>query len=225
MTIYQLRVVLRDISPIIWRRILIPDEFNLADLHEVLQIAFDWTDEYIYQFHIHGKGYGRDGLHLDEPEAVKLLQFCFRPGERFRYLYNLSARWEADIRLEAVVAPDVKQIYPVCVGGQRAAPPEDGAGAWAYMERLDQHAPPFEEIQRIAEAMKVILEAGSNFSVQEAMGDLDEFRDSLERLEAYQEFRPDHFSRRQVNARLRAWSRGVGGQREGESANRVGDRS
>lgn len=87
------------------------------------------------------------------------------------------------------------------------------------MQKLDQHAPPLEEIQRMAEAARVILEAGPKISVQEAVGDLEEFRDSLERLEAYQEFQPDHFSRRQVNAQLRVWGRGEGGQREGASPN------
>ena len=223
MSIYQFRIVLRDISPLIWRRVLLQSESSLADLHAVLQIAFDWTDEYIHRFRIHGKEYGRchdGGMHFaDDPKAVKLTRFGFRPGERFRYVYNLSARWEADIRLEAVLEPDAKRAYPVCIGGQRAAPPEGGAGAWAYMQKLDQHAPPLEEIQRMAEVARVLLEAGPKISVQEAVGDLEEFRDSLERLEAYQEFQPDHFSRRQVNAQLRAWGRGEGGQREGASPN------
>lgn len=228
MSIYQLRVVLRDISPLIWRRVLLHSESSLADLHAVLQIAFDWTDQYIHRFHIHGKDYGRDhdgGIHFaDDPKAVPMTQFRFRPGERFRYLYNFTARWEADIRLEAVLESDPKRSYPVCTGGQRAAPPEGGAGAWTYMKKLHQHVPPLEEIQRMAEVVRVILEAGPKISVQEAVGDLEEFQDSLERLEAYQEFQPDHFSRRQVNARLRAWAQGEGGQGEGASANGGGDR-
>ncbi|MGV8118473.1 MAG: hypothetical protein AB2L14_01795 [Candidatus Xenobiia bacterium LiM19] len=39
--IYQLRVVLHDISPLIWRRILLSSDSTLKDLHAILQISFD----------------------------------------------------------------------------------------------------------------------------------------------------------------------------------------
>jgi hypothetical protein len=43
--IYQLRAVLRGISPLIWRRLLVRSDSTVAQLHEVLQIAFGWDDE------------------------------------------------------------------------------------------------------------------------------------------------------------------------------------
>ncbi len=45
--IYQLRVVLRGISPLVWRRFLVRDDSTLAQLHEVLQVAFGWDDEHL----------------------------------------------------------------------------------------------------------------------------------------------------------------------------------
>lgn len=39
-TVYQLRVVLREISPIIWRRLLVRADTTLAGLHDMLQVAF-----------------------------------------------------------------------------------------------------------------------------------------------------------------------------------------
>jgi hypothetical protein len=44
--IYQLRAVIRGISPMIWRRLLVRDDSTVAQLHEVLQIAFGWDDEH-----------------------------------------------------------------------------------------------------------------------------------------------------------------------------------
>jgi hypothetical protein len=38
--VYQLRVVLRGISPLIWRRLLIRSDSSIADLHRTLQIEF-----------------------------------------------------------------------------------------------------------------------------------------------------------------------------------------
>jgi len=42
LSVYQLRVVLRGISPLIWRRLLVRSDATLAELHAVLQVAFSW---------------------------------------------------------------------------------------------------------------------------------------------------------------------------------------
>jgi hypothetical protein len=38
--IYQLRAVLRGISPLIWRRLLVRSDSTVAQLHQALQVAF-----------------------------------------------------------------------------------------------------------------------------------------------------------------------------------------
>ena len=55
-SVYQLRIVLREISPLIWRRLLVCSDTPLAHLHTMLQIAFDWSDEHLHTFHVYGKG-------------------------------------------------------------------------------------------------------------------------------------------------------------------------
>jgi Plasmid pRiA4b ORF-3-like protein len=50
--IYQLRIVLRGISPLIWRRLLVRSDTTLAQLHLVLQILFDWSNEHLHHFRI-----------------------------------------------------------------------------------------------------------------------------------------------------------------------------
>jgi hypothetical protein len=56
--IYQLRVVLCGVSPLVWRRLLVASETSLAKLHEILQTAFDWSGEHLHRFLIHGAAYG-----------------------------------------------------------------------------------------------------------------------------------------------------------------------
>ena len=56
--IHQLRVVLCGVSPLVWRRLLVTSDTSLADLHDALQIAFDWSGEHVHRFRIHGKDYG-----------------------------------------------------------------------------------------------------------------------------------------------------------------------
>src|SRR5260370_39160905 len=56
--VYQLRICIREISPQIWRRLLVRSDSTIAQLHDTLQIAFGWTDEHLHQFLIRGKLYG-----------------------------------------------------------------------------------------------------------------------------------------------------------------------
>jgi hypothetical protein len=207
LNIYQLRIVLRGISPLIWRRVLVPNTTTLAHLHTLLQILFAWSDEHLHSFHIHGKEYGSSGA---PTHTVRLHDLRLHLGERFRYVYDFGAYWECDIRLEALLPRLARQVYPVCTGGKRAAPPEDCRGAWGYLERLDQHRlyPPLEAMQVVAEAITTVLAADPQTSVRAALGDLDEFREAVDCLEAYQAFQPEHFDRRTMNTQLQSvgWS-------------------
>jgi len=48
--IYQLRVLLCGVSPLVWRRLLVISETSLAELHEILQTAFAWSGEHLHRF-------------------------------------------------------------------------------------------------------------------------------------------------------------------------------
>jgi hypothetical protein len=56
--VYQFHILLLKISPAIWRRVLVPSDQNLADLHRTLQIVMGWDDTHLHRFLIHGKAYG-----------------------------------------------------------------------------------------------------------------------------------------------------------------------
>ena len=103
--IYRLHVWLRQISPMIWRRLLVRSDSTTTDLHYILQIAFGWSDEHLNRFHIHGQD---DGVYHDggigfstDPEHVQLGDFRFRVNERFLYEYDLNDGWEHQVRVEA----------------------------------------------------------------------------------------------------------------------------
>ena len=207
LSIYQLRIVLRGIRPLIWRRVLVHSKTTLAHLHAILQILFAWSDEHLHSFHIHGREYGSSGA---PTHSVRLRDLRLHRGERFRYVYDFGAYWECDIRLEAMLPQTSRQVYPVCTGGKRAAPPEDCRGAWGYLEQLDQHrlSPPLEAMGVVADAISTLLAADPQTSVREALGDLDEFREAVDCLEVYQAFQPEHFDRRGINTQLHSlvWS-------------------
>jgi Plasmid pRiA4b ORF-3-like protein len=92
--IYQLRVVFRGISPLIWRRLLVRSDSTVAQLHEVLQIAFGWDDEHLHRFEIRGREYAvyRDGGGMIGIDAttVRLCDLNLRRLERFVYEYDFG---------------------------------------------------------------------------------------------------------------------------------------
>ena len=87
--VYQLKVWLQGISPMVWRRLLVRSDSTIADLHYTIQIAMGWSDVHLNRFHIHGQDFGvyHDGgiSFADNPEKVPLSAFGFRTRERFLY--------------------------------------------------------------------------------------------------------------------------------------------
>ncbi|MGH9402232.1 MAG: IS1096 element passenger TnpR family protein [Terriglobia bacterium] len=56
--IYQFRVVVRDTSPHLWRRLRVRSSTTLAGFHHTLQVAFGWSGSRPYRFLIRGKALG-----------------------------------------------------------------------------------------------------------------------------------------------------------------------
>ena len=193
--IYQLKVWLQGISPMVWRRLLVRSDSTIADLHYTIQIAMGWSDVHLNRFHIHGQDFGvyHDGgiCFSDNPEKVPLSAFGFRTRERFFYEYDFDDEWLHEVRIEKHLPLDPKKTYPVCIDGKHAAPPEDFGGAQAYMQ------------------MRQELKYRSVFGDNGIDDDFDDENDpDYERSEEDQPFDPDVFSRREVNARLRQYTKG-----------------
>ena len=88
--IYQLRVVLRGVSPLIWRRLLVRSDSTIADLHATCQRVLGWTDEHLNRFVIQGREYGvwHDGGigFRDNPRHVRLADLGLRVVHLLRWL-------------------------------------------------------------------------------------------------------------------------------------------
>ncbi len=189
----------------VWRRLVARSDSTIAGLHHVLQIAFGWSDEHLHCFRIHGKEYGIPHVggmsFADDATTVRLAAFRFRTRERFFYEYDFYDHWVHEIRVEQILPPDPPGIYPLCTGGARATPPEECGGAWAYLQRLDHHhySFPYEAAEVVATALDRFLRSGDG----RALGDRDELQEAFDQLKAYQEFNPEQFARRGMNAQLR----------------------
>ena len=101
-------MVVPGVSPLIWRRLLIPADTTIAGLHAVLQTAFGWGGEHLHRFLIHGVEYGisyAGGVGFrDHPQWVHVAELGLRPTERFVYDYDFTDGWRLDLRLEQILA-------------------------------------------------------------------------------------------------------------------------
>jgi hypothetical protein len=86
--VLQIKVWLAGISPMIWRRILVPAAFSLRELHRVIQVTMGWEGIHLYQFCLRAARYGSWEVSAASPDAT-LAALRFRKGARFVYEYDL----------------------------------------------------------------------------------------------------------------------------------------
>ena len=138
--IFRLKVRLREVRPLVWRRVLVPGEMDLAELHEVVQAAMGRTNSHLHEFEAEGARYGipDPGWGLDEvadESGVRLSQVAGE-GSRLLYAYDFGDGWLHDVTVEKVLNRQPGLRYPCCVTGRRACPPEDVGGSWGYQDFL-----------------------------------------------------------------------------------------
>lgn len=206
--VYQLKVTLRHITPLIWRRVLVRSNTSIAQMHAILQTVMGWEDLHLHQFHIHGKTYGiyRDcGIcFADDPHQVRLRDFKWRKGERFLYEYDMGDWWQHDVRLEQVLPLEPRKQYPFCIEGDGDCPPEDCGGPGGYRE-LMQERTSWSTLMQLQEDMALIAQRLLDFSQggPRPTYEDDDFVEAVERLGAREEDAPIEFNRREINVALR----------------------
>jgi len=137
--IVRVKVVLQGIRPQIFRRLEIPTAISLGVLHDILQIAFGWTNSHLHQFLVGDRRFGtRDGEFDDQiaDESKTRLAQLLPPYHPFVYEYDFGDSWMHLITVEKTHEREAGVPYPRCTGGKRAAPPEDCGGPWGYADML-----------------------------------------------------------------------------------------
>ena len=134
--ILRVKVWLTGISPMVWRRVLVPTAFTLRELHGVIQVAMGWEGIHLYDFHVRAARYGSWEVAASSPD-VTLAALRLRKGARFIYEYDLNIPWRHEVRIEDRLEPEARKTYPVCTGGGGACPPEDCGGPECFMAGRD----------------------------------------------------------------------------------------
>ncbi|MDT7953646.1 MAG: plasmid pRiA4b ORF-3 family protein [Acetobacteraceae bacterium] len=186
--IVRVRITLREVKPTVWRKLEVSLTATLADLHAAIQAAMDWEDVHLHCFRIFGRRY--DSEHGLLSEDVRLADLRLRSGERFSYVYNHSAPWEHELRVEAIGPGRPGRHYPRCIAGQHVCPPEWCTGPEAYDEiKAELLGLSYsEDLQLMADFGNAVL-AARNGTVRDLLEavDVDQIKDALRRHERREE--------------------------------------
>lgn len=148
--VLQFKIELKNISPLIWRRILVPIDCNFWDLHIAIQDAIGWYDAHLHRFEIKGKGKQKK-THIGIPDfnrfsdlqevypgwEIPALNYFNDLGVEAEYIYDYGDSWHHSVKLEGYIYREKKTKYPICIGGERACPPEDCGGERGYNDMLN----------------------------------------------------------------------------------------
>ena len=203
-SILQLKVRLLGISPMIWRRVLVPESMTLRELHGVVQLAMGWEGIHLFEFVARGVRYAGPDLSGASTD-VPLSHFRFRRNARFRYVYDMFCEWEHEIRVEERVCADAAKRYPRCIGGAGACPPEDCGGPDAYHTRRDEATglDAMDDLALVADTVERVL-IGKDSSCVDDDDTRWRLEVAVERLGSRARFLETTFSRGAVNRGFRA---------------------
>ncbi len=141
--IARLRVELDEVAPAVIRRVEVPLDIRLDDLHFVLQIAIGWQNGHPFEFRAVAVAAGADGkawglLDRSDPESNLLpaesatLANLLALGPRFHYDHVFGEDWTHTVELESIADARRDEKYPLLVSAQGRCPPADIGGVAGY---------------------------------------------------------------------------------------------
>jgi hypothetical protein len=142
--IIRLKITLDDVKPAVLRRIEVPLDIRLDRLHLTIQAAMGWTNSHLYEIRAADVGWSTPypdedwaGDFLDARKA-RLDKVIEDVGTKtMRYLYDFGDGWEHTIKIERLLDPVPRIIYPRLIEATGRCPPEDCGGPFGYADFLD----------------------------------------------------------------------------------------
>lgn len=142
----KLKITLKGIRPPVWRRVLVSEDMNLLQLHDLIKAVFGWWDYHLHLFEIarmkfvNTLDWEEDGDQYQDDSRAKLGDLIPRfvpEGGKFIYIYDMGDYWEHEILVEKILPDNDKQKTPMLLAGRRNCPPEDVGGTWGYENFLE----------------------------------------------------------------------------------------
>jgi hypothetical protein len=118
------------------RRVAVRGDQTLADLHDALRDAFEWSDEKLYAFWLDGVHWSRHGVEFTDPRhareigdpntrsaRVRLGDLGLEPGQKIAYVLGFGDEWRVQLTVARVDADD-GGAYPRLLESIGETPPQ-----------------------------------------------------------------------------------------------------
>jgi hypothetical protein len=142
----QLKIVLDNSRPSIWRRIIVSPDITFFELHHIFQITMGWANYHLFEFKITGyrigevneefTDYGFGDDQLINCRTTVLNDILSGKKETFTYYYDFGDNWTHSIKIEKLLDIDDNHILPKCIKGKLNCPPEDCGGVNGFYDFL-----------------------------------------------------------------------------------------
>ena len=132
------------------RTLIVPDNLNFYQLHNVLQNTFEWQDEHMHQFvtKINKRGVPLEIVRPDTMDDFDTFEPCntinstsvtvseiFSRYKMIGYIYDFGDGWEHSIKLKRFIE-NFNDPYPHCTKAIGDAPMEDSGGPYGFFEKM-----------------------------------------------------------------------------------------
>ena len=143
--VYELKVTLKNIDVPVWRKILVYEETTFEELHDILQVTFQWEWAHLHTFMVErSDGVKVERTEITEAESIdnfespslfKVEQYdeseellddwLIEINDKITYIYDFGDDWHHEIVLTKKIDDEDHDYYPVCIGAKNLAPGED----------------------------------------------------------------------------------------------------
>ena len=138
-----LKVTLKDINPLIWRKLRLPTYATLDQLHYAIQGAFGWKNCHLHEFvMIEREMYSSNEINIVEgghkdSRNFTVDQLISQNIHKFEYHYDFGDSWYHEVEIGNVIESPEQILIPECIDGENQCPPEDSGGHMGFEDFLE----------------------------------------------------------------------------------------
>lgn len=157
MKAFQLKVVIKDSKPPIWRRVIVPAGITFSQLSMILNEAMGWSGEHLFEFEFYHlqlhifEGADEEpafGMYDSLEASTTYIREYLEENDWFTYIYDMGYDWKHRVTVEKVLT-DYEKNYPQVIKFKGDCPPEDCGGIYGFYSMLsaaaDESDPEYED--------------------------------------------------------------------------------
>lgn len=196
MVIFQIKVSLVEMKSKIWRRLEVDDSIFLSELHEYIQIAFNWSNAHHHYFIMDHRDLftlsdeeselfigptqvdsQNAGMEMRDERKVRISDVLNEEQVSLTYVYGSEENWRHEIFLEKAFSGRKGATFPTCLMVYKGAPEEGKRDQYEQGKMLSAG-----EMKRINEQLAVFRES--------EVGEHDLWKELFELTMAYRKLQP-----------------------------------